>query len=153
MSNSISSIFGAIIAFLLFLIYLTTIIFMLSRIFSLNGGGGTSIEFNTGITYVVTTIGGLVSALVIAQLAVTKPGENPAIVKVANVRGEFTQHKTATSLAYFYLGGWLLAGTACLIIGVMIYPDASKTISDIGTTWLGLAVAAGYSYFGIQPGA
>ena len=38
-------------------------------------------EFGSGIIYVVTTIGGLVSALVVAKLAVTEPGENPTIIK------------------------------------------------------------------------
>lgn len=35
--------------------------------------------------------------------------------------------------------------------GGLMYPDASKTLANLGTTWLGIAVAAGYAYFGIKP--
>ena len=31
----------------------------------------------------------------------------------------------------------------------MLYPDKVKALTDFGQTWLGLAVAAGYAYFGI----
>ena len=30
-------------------------------------------------------------------------------------------------------------------------PDGSKTLYDIGTTWLGLAVTTAYAYFGLDP--
>jgi len=36
-------------------------------------------RFSDGLIYVVTTVGGLVSALVIAQLSVTEPGSAPAV--------------------------------------------------------------------------
>jgi len=42
-------------------------------------------------------------------------------------------------------------GFAALLVGVMLYPDSSATLSEIGTTWLGLAVASGYAYFGLNP--
>jgi hypothetical protein len=38
-----------------------------------------------------------------------------------------------------------------LIVGLMMYPDASQTLANLGTTWLGIAVSAGYAYFGIKP--
>jgi hypothetical protein len=46
---------------------------------------------------------------------------------------------------------WVFNGLVALIIGVMLFPNANQTLSDAGTTWLGLAVAAGYAYFGIKP--
>jgi hypothetical protein len=52
-----------------------------------------------------------------------------------------------------YLGIWIIVGLGALVIGVMVYPEANSTLNNIGTTWLGTAVAAGYSYFGITPPA
>jgi hypothetical protein len=45
----------------------------------------------------------------------------------------------------------LVTGLTALIVGVMIFPDSNATLGEIGTTWLGLAVASGYAYFGISP--
>jgi hypothetical protein len=38
-----------------------------------------------------------------------------------------------------------------LIVGLMTYPDASQTLAILGTTWLGIAVAAGFAHLGIKP--
>lgn len=102
------------------------------------------IEFSSGITYVVTTIGGLFSALVIAKLSITKPGENPGKIESA-------PDKWVTGLVWAYLIIWLLNGIATLLFGVMLYPKVSQNLNDMGTTWLGLAVASGFAYFGIKP--
>jgi len=37
------------------------------------------------------------------------------------------------------------------IIGVLIFPDTCNTLSNIGTSWLGTAIAAGWAYFGPDP--
>lgn len=107
-------------------------------------------EFSAGVTYVVTTIGGLVSALVVAKLALTKPGETPTLTRM--VEGvSLLRIRLSKFLAIGYLVAWLAVGLAALIVGVMVFPGSSSTLSDIGTTWLGLAVAAGYAYFGLNP--
>ncbi len=142
-------IFGAVIALILLLLYTVSWGYMIMDILNCRGEN-CSHEYGKGVIYVVTTVGGLVSALVIAKLAITKPGENPGIMKIAE-DGNGTTNTMATTIAICYLAVWLLTGLAALIVGTMLYPDANKTVSDIGTTWLGLAVAAGYSYFGIQP--
>jgi hypothetical protein len=146
-------IFGGAIAFILLSLYAVTVGYMIQEIVSCTDPSCKK-EFSEGMIYVVTTVGGLVSALVISKLAITKPGENPAIISMtesADGSGEKTVNKPATIMAFLYLMVWILTGFAALIIGVMVYPDANSTISDIGTTWLGLAVAAGYTYFGISP--
>jgi hypothetical protein len=45
----------------------------------------------------------------------------------------------------------LATGLIALIVGVIVFPDSNSTLREIGTTWLGLAVASGYAYFGISP--
>ena len=157
------SIFGAIIAFVLFLLYGETLMYMIIKVVSHGMNPELAFEpFHAGITYVVTTIGGLVSALVIAHLAITPSGEDPAVtftrgleesegfesMDSSNKQKTISRSKT---LVWIYLGGWLVLGLSALVVGVLIYPEISKTISDLGTTWLGLAVSAAFSYFGLTP--
>lgn len=157
-SNKVQVIFGSIIAVVLLLLYSSILIFMIIQIV----GCETASEYcgeaiTKGMVYVVTMIGGLISALVIAQLAITPTGEMPFMRQFANNSNITPESqppigKTGiTRLIIIYLSVWVLLGLAALVVGVIIYPDRSETISAIGNTWLGLAVAAGYSYFGIQP--
>jgi hypothetical protein len=103
-----------------------------------------------GVIYVHTTVAGLVSALVVAELAMTKPGEAPAARTLTSDLSEYSQRITAY-IAGGYVLVWIISGLAALITGSMLYPDAVTTLTDAGTTWLGIAVAAAYSYFGIRP--
>jgi hypothetical protein len=150
MSKNFSLIFGGIIAYILLALYAVTLIWMILQVLDAGSNNG-EIEFNSGIIYVVTTVGGLVSALVVAKLTITQPGENPGLINITG-QTENKVLKTTTFLTNLYLAVWILVGLSALIVGVMIYPDTNNTISDIGTTWLGLAVSSGYAYFGIKPG-
>jgi hypothetical protein len=62
-----------------------------------------------------------------------------------------TPNEWVTRLAIAYLVIWLATGLLALVVGTMLYPNVNQTLNDIGTTWLGLAVASGYAYFGIKP--
>lgn len=104
----------------------------------------------SGTTYVVTTVGGLVSALVVAVLGATKPGVNPSRALVSE-NASAQVKKVGNIVVVLYLVVWAGTGLAALIVGLMMYPDASQTLANLGTTWLGIAVAAGYAYFGIKP--
>ncbi|MCB1539781.1 MAG: hypothetical protein KDJ16_15645 [Hyphomicrobiales bacterium] len=147
MSTRFGAVFGSTLAFSLLALYSLSTFWLILKIVEAQGG---AVAVSAGYTYVLTTVGGLVSALVIAQLSVTRPGEAPAIggFEPATTVGVYA---TNTVVA-IYLFVWIGTGLAALITGVMLYPDASKTISDLGTTWLGLAVSAAYAYFGIKPG-
>jgi hypothetical protein len=95
-------------------------------------------------------IGGLVAAIVIAELAITKPNEIPAArlfsaTELASAPGCFP--KVAT-VAYMIV--WALSGLAAYVWGTLQHSDALPCLSDYGSAWLGLAVAAGYTYFGVQ---
>jgi hypothetical protein len=159
--KNFSVIFGGVIAYILLVLYSGTVVYMTKCVVvhamehkAVDQNGKIlpmpKYEFGTGIIYVVTTIGGLVSALVVAKLAVTEPGENPAIIKQLETAQPSTK-SWSVWLVGGYLAAWLLTGLAALLVGVMFYPSVNSNLSDIGTTWLGLAVAAGYSYFGIKP--
>jgi len=89
---------------------------------------------------------------VIAKLAITKPGKNPGVMRVAaNADGE--PNVWVTRLAIAYLVIWLVVGLLALLVGVMLYPKVNVSLNNLGTTWLGLAVASAYAYFGIKPEA
>lgn len=149
-------VFGLIIAIVLLLLYAVTMGFLIYEVMF----NQSDKNMSDGALYILTTVGGLVSALVIAVLAVTEPGTNPADqvqralfpVTPPPAKGEPTHARGGTYwVVGLYLGIWLVVGLTALIVGVMIYPGASSTLRDIGTTWLGLAVASAYAYFGIKP--
>lgn len=148
MRNRFGDVFGAVVAYILLLFYTVPVLALAWRLHACQGCE--DVGFSEGTTFVVTTIGGLVSALVVSKLAITKPGDNPAIVRVTEAGGEMWA-RVSTTLVLIYLIAWVITGAAALVFGVMLYSGANETLSDIGTTWLGLAVAAGYVYFGLDP--
>lgn len=151
MQQMFKLVFGAVIAYMLLLLYAITVTYMINQALGCGAASGcTTVSFTSGTVYVVTTIGGLVSALVIAKLAITKPGENPAIIQSAQAGVSSKQLLAANTLAVLYLAVWVIVGLSALVVGVMLRPEVNQTLSDIGTGWLGLAVASGYAYFGID---
>jgi hypothetical protein len=107
--------------------------------------------FTLGYAHALSGIGGLIAALVIAELAVTKPGEAPA----GRVFGANDPNSklswTITVVTSLYMLVWLITGVAAYVVGTMWYPKALQPLTDLGQSWLGIAVAAGYSYFNITP--
>ena len=161
MAKNFPVIFGGIVAYVLLLLYAGTVVSMTKRVVQhgmavapQDENGRTlpkeKLVFTPGVVNIVTIIGGLVSALVVAKLAITKPGENPALVHLPADAGEVAQNLSMW-LTCAYLVTWLVIGFIALIVGVMIFPESNATLGEIGTTWLGLAVASGYAYFGISP--
>ncbi|MEY9523981.1 hypothetical protein ABIF70_005122 [Bradyrhizobium japonicum] len=152
MNSTVGIFFGGFIAVVLLLLFSATTFYMAYHVWQTCGGktleACTVVAFGDGLTYVVTTVGGLVSALVIARLSVTEPGKAPSVVP-----GTTEATTATTTVAILYLLGWMATGLTALVLGVMIYPKANQTLSDLGTTWLGLAVSAAYAYFGITPGS
>ena len=72
--------FGGVIAVVLLGLYVYLIRFALLIVDCMNNIGCSSYtvsDFNDGMAQALSIIGGLVSALVIAELAITKPGEAP----------------------------------------------------------------------------
>lgn len=148
MKSTVGIFFGGFIAVVLLLLFSASTFYMAYLVWDACGGKATcpAVSFAEGLTYVVTTVGGLVSALVIARLSVTEPGKAPSVVP-----GATEATRATTTIAILYLLGWMATGLTALVLGVMIYPKVNQTLSDIGTTWLGLAVSAAYAYFGITP--
>jgi hypothetical protein len=148
MSQKFGTAFGAGLALMLLALFAYSTLDWIAQIVAADGA---EIKKSPGYVYVLTTVAGLVSALVIAQLSVTRPGTPPTIAGLSpeSRLGVITLNLVVA----IYLLVWMVTGLSALIVGVMLYPVAANgTISDLGTTWLGLAVSAAYAYFGISPG-
>ncbi len=140
-------IIGGIIAYILLILYSGIAVYIIIKaiVCSKDPSCGT-LELHHGLTYVLTTVGGLVSALVVSRMTITIPGSDPAVFRYF---GE-AQPSVVNFIVWCYLLIWTFTGLASLVVGVIFFPDVCKTLSDFGTTWLGLAVAAGYAYFNID---
>ena len=155
--------FGSLIAVILLGLYVYAVV---TAIFIVNcnaTGGCAEPEklFTIGFANVMTIVGSLVSALVIAELAATKPGETPGArmlpgtpsVTTSSTDGSTSDEpgplNKAVIILYFVV--WLFTGLAAFVVGWMQYPGVIQPLTDLGQAWLGLAVAAAYAYFGIDP--
>jgi hypothetical protein len=156
--------FGALIAYVLLLLYAGTVAAMTysaidhGRKPSPIGADGKPVAkeppkpFDKGVVNIVTLIGGLVSALVISSLTIAAPGDSPATTLMVQSSSNF-EKQILNWMVIAYLFVWLGTGLMALVVGVMLYPNSSSTLGEIGATWLGLAVASAYAYFGLKPPA
>jgi hypothetical protein len=154
--------FGALIAYVLLILYAGTVATMTfsairhNQAQSVKDKDGKPVAktppapFEKGVVNIVTIIGGLVSALVISSLTIAAPGDSPATTLMEQGSSEWAK-QILNWMVIAYLFVWLGTGLMALVVGVMIYPNANSTLGDIGTTWLGLAVASAYAYFGLKP--
>jgi hypothetical protein len=107
-----------------------------------------TVGFTDRMASALALLSGLVSALVISELALTKPGEAPLARSLAS-DASAAMSNTTKILTFVYLGVWALTGLAALLVSLR--HSELQALTDLGQSWLGLAVAAGYAYFGISP--
>ena len=102
-----------------------------------------------GVNLILNVVGGLVSALVIAELAVTQPGELPS-AQLLKRRMSRSSKKLRTILSTAFIIVWILCGVISIVIYVL-YPNVTPAaLSEFAKAWLGLALASAYSYLGIR---
>jgi hypothetical protein len=145
--------FGGGIAIVLLFIYLYAMYFATEVALCLGQDGCTALpatDFTEGYVTAITTIGGLLSALVVAVLAINQPGEAPTM-RIAGQDLSPGQSKALKYVTMGYLLAWVAAGAAAFVVGVMMHPGELQPLTDVGKTWLGLAVAAVFAYFNITP--
>jgi len=141
-------IIGGIIAYILLVLYSGIAFYIIFKVIECSKDQSCGkVDLHSGLIYVLTTVGGLVSALVVSRMTITKPGSDPAVFR--NLGEE--QPLIINFIVWSYLIIWTFTGFSTLVAGVIFFPDTCKTLSDFGTTWLGLAVAASYAYFNIDP--
>ena len=140
--------FGSIIAYVLLLLYVYALREAIVLAQSVPEAGASLPELNPGVGRTLATVGGLVSALVISQLAITEPGEGLGSLFSKEASGG-ARVKDVLNLGYVL--GWIVAGAAAVLVGELQFPGKVPALTNFAQAWLGLAVAAGYSYFGIKP--
>ena|SRR5206468_3698839 len=146
------SVFGGTIAVILLglYVYSVTVAIHVANCMAEQGcPDHTKAMFTDGMIQVLTLVGGLVSALVIAELAITKGFEVPMKRFYSHLAPE--KQTAVKSLIVIYLVVWLVAGLAAFVVGQLQHPKVLQPLTDLGQSWLGIAVAAAYSYFGIDP--
>jgi hypothetical protein len=141
-------IIGGMIAYILLVLYSGIAVYIIIKAIECSRElSCDKLELHPGLIYILTTVGGLVSALVVSRMTITTPGADPAVFTHFRDGQPFV----VNIIVWCYLIIWTFTGLATLVFGVIIFPDICKTLSDSGTTWLGLAVASGYAYFNIDP--
>lgn len=145
------TLFGSIIAVCLLALY----VYALSKAICVAWFGADGDVLREGVARTLATVGGLVSALVIAKLAVTRPRENPApqLFFAAGGAASETQERIqslADAIAIIYVAVWIGMGFFAFIVGELWFPDKVPALTTFAEAWLGLAVAAGYAYFGLE---
>ena len=104
-------------------------------------------------------IEGLVSALVISVLAVTPPNTSPGQTIINSIQsrsGELRRKANwpeivTSGLTYVYLLVWLACGIFSVWYVFMAgYRTPLPELTTAAKSWLGLAVAAAYAFFGLR---
>lgn len=144
--------FGGLISVVLLGIYVHLVRVAIKVVYCMSTTGCTDYPgtyFNEGMAQALSVIGGLVSALVIAELAVAKPGEAPARRTLAKDASPLAV-RTVSIVSIFYVLVWIGAGLTAFIVG-LYHPKDVPQLTTLGQAWLGLAVSAAYAYFGLKP--
>jgi hypothetical protein len=110
-------------------------------------------KFSGSMETGLNTIGGLIAAIVVAELAITKPSEVPAARLFAAPGAPQPSGLGAKAASMAYLTVWVLTGLGAYVWSALLHPDALKSLTDYGNGWFGLAIASGYSYFGVNRGS
>lgn len=106
-------------------------------------------DLNEGVVTVLNLVGGLVAALVVAELAVTDPSKAPAGAALA-IDVPATMKKVVGIITAAYILCWILLGLASVIVGYLQHPNVVPALTASAKSWLGLAVAAAYAYLGVR---
>lgn len=144
--SSTKVIFGGILALILLGIYAYLVTMALLVVFARVAPN----QFTAQMASSLSLIGGLVSALVIAELAVTPPGQTPGMSRLDS-EVSIRARTFFAIVVLLYLAVWTSAGVMAFIFGYLQHHGTLTSLTDMGQSWIGIAIAAGYSYFGIKP--
>ena len=140
-------ILNGIIAIVLLIIYSFTLGHMIYKVIGWDLADG-NLVFNNNIIWVVNVVGGLVAGVIIANLALSKPGETP-VSQVTEISRQYGK-KLLKTVIWSYIAVWLLIGTAAFLAGVILFPDVNSTLNEMGKYWLGILLGSAYAWFGIK---
>ncbi len=147
MNSKGKEILFGIIACILLLIYVFTLGEIILSVFKWDPNAGDYVS-SIDKVWVVNLIGGIVSAVVIGNLALSNPGETPVsqVQEIAEAYGK----RLMKVIVWIYILAWLIIGAGSFYVGVIRCPDVFETLNEIGKSWLGILVGAIYAWFGIK---
>lgn len=145
-----TKLFGGAIALMLLGIYLHLMgtAILVARCAAKIGCLGTPPVFNAEMNQALAVIGGLVSALIISQLAIHKSSDS-LIARFAGESASSLLKRSVQVVAVLYVVSWIAAGFAGFITS-LYHPNALPVLTTMSQAWLGLAVSAAYAYFGLK---
>ena len=135
------------IACLLLLIYLITLGSLILAVLKWEPGTGSYLP-GVNAVWVINLLGGLVSGVVIGNLALADSGSTP--LNQVKILAQDYGKTLMQMVVWTYIIVWLLIGFSSFYIGVIRCPDVSVTLNEIGKSWLGILVGAAYAWFGIK---
>lgn len=143
------SVAGGLIASVLLFFYIVLVLkaAKIAECIGTNCGTVSAGSFNDVMAQAMSVLGGLVSALIISELAVTEPGQTPGSRMLQSTSPKARRILRYTTGAYIL--AWLATGAWAFWTGLN-YPDALPSLTSVGQAWLGLSVASAYAYFGIR---
>lgn len=106
-------------------------------------------DLNEGVITIMNLVGGLVSALVVAELALTEKTTLPT-GKTVSGNAE-VRSPVRTVITVIYLAVWIILGITALILGYIKYPNIVPALTEYSKSWFGIALAAIYAYLGLSP--
>jgi hypothetical protein len=151
-ASVVRAVFGGTVAIVLLAFYVYAVWYACAAAACLGGAVACTAyvpQLTPGANIVFTVVGGLLSALVVAELAVSDPGTIPTGTLVVGLPG--AQERALRAITIVYLSVWVICGIAIVVIGLMRYPDAVPALTEGAKEWLGIAVGAAYAYFGLKP--
>jgi hypothetical protein len=107
-------------------------------------------DFTPTMAQAFATIAGLVSAMVIAELAVTQPGQLPMLGSTGD-RDDLgiLPRKILSAISTVCIIAWIVVGLWAFLAGLERNTSLPKELITYGQAWLGLAVASAYAYLGL----
>jgi hypothetical protein len=147
MNMKIREIAGSILAVGLLIFYVLVVWQMISEVKDWIHGND-PISFSGGKYWIVNAIGGLISAVVITTLGISKPGGAPigSVRELSRALGEVLMG----IVTIMYITIWVILGCFVIYYGVIESPEASATLNEMGKAWFGLFIGAVYAYLGIN---
>jgi hypothetical protein len=136
-----------VIACMLLLIYFITLGSVILSVLKWDPSAGNYVP-GVNALWVINLLGGLVSGVVIGNLALADRGSTP--LEQVRVLAQDYGRKIMQALVWIYIIVWLIIGFSSFYVGVIRCPDVSGTLNEIGKSWLGILVGAAYAWFGIS---
>jgi uncharacterized membrane protein len=147
MNAKSTEIIKGLIAVILLIIYFLVLGFMILEVYKWDSARG-ELVFNNNMIWTANVVGGLVAAVIVANLAISKPGETP-LSQVKVMSQEYGKSFMST-IIWIYIIIWLIVGLGAFFVGVIQRPEVSENLNEIGKSWLGILLGSTYAWFGID---